>query len=217
MTETIIHRDPVPTGVRRIALAFVLSAGLIAGSFAVVAGEDEKPADAAPITFVADNTWRDIPPLGGALSPTTLRGTQGQVLSGGAGNKVWVGIRGLDNGVWVSYMNINPTSVSPGAWANFWVNLGGQTNLPVHWLSSNSEAALRIRVVGTDGNTYGRTFTHQGWGPWYAHSTGTAAYWGAYGETVTWVANDQSWEQDYQINVRLNGQEPEYRGFGLFL
>ena len=177
--EDIQHiKRGVPRRIARIT-ALVAAIGLLSFGIGTITSDPVQKATAAP-TLAECNTgvqFRTIPPAGGAITGPQLINPMGQNLVGNGENRVWAGIRGLDNGVWITHLAIgyypsSSSSTSPGAWSNVWVNLGGQA---VSYPRFNSfGGVLKVRVIGTDLNTYGRSLDVTGWGPWYAVAVGTA-------------------------------------------
>lgn len=160
-----------------------------------------NPADAAPVDWFCNATYWDIPPLGGTLSTPNLADTEGLNLDGNAEDRVWVSIRGLDSGVWVTHLDTDTND-----WVNVWTNLGGAT-ISAPRVAYQGGTQLYIRTIGTDNNTYGRSLTPVGWGGWYAVAVGTAAYYGTPGPHSTTVSGFP----DRFLELRKNGNQPEYR------
>lgn len=180
-----------------------LFVGLILVGLVSIFTPAQSASALAPFAANCTNNWYDTTiPVGGALSGTSLTNTNNLNLEGNAEDRVWTAIRGLNNGSFVTFMDINYTQSKPGDWVNAWTNLGGNT---YHAVRIDSWAGnLYIRVIGTDNNTYGRSLNATGWSPWYAVSVGTAAYYGTPYLTSTSIGV-------FTIFVRTANNQPEYR------
>jgi hypothetical protein len=138
----------------------------LAAVLVAVAAVTVTPAAAnnPPMDAYCDNTWRIIPPQGGALNDPV----------GGI-----VAIRGQDNAVWITDMWVVQTDTF--YWENDWSPRGGTTyeRPKVSYYTLNGQAIPRIVVVGTDGRTYQNrydTINWVGWTGWQLWGNGRSLY-----------------------------------------
>lgn len=128
-----------------------------------------------------EDQWRVIPPSTNTPSGPDfgITGTnmEGSNMLGTAWDyRSAVVIRGMSNEVRINQViSVNTVGGVVYRWDNNWFSLGGATyKYPKVEVINNN--ALRVWVVGTDGNTYHRTWNGSGWNAWVAHSVGQNAY-----------------------------------------
>jgi len=142
--------------IRKALTATLVAVGVFLGATAL-------PANPAPVAATCNGLWQVIPPQGGSLLEPTVRHFQ-QIAGSGLDNRVLVAIRGTDNVIWITTLNV-ASGLTHHEWQNSWEYRGGQTMYvpKVSFYGSGSSTVARIIVLGTDGNTWQNRYSPAGW------------------------------------------------------
>ncbi len=153
-------------------IAAVFGAVLTLGLGLAVADETARPepAAAAQLTCTAALTQTPIVPNG-----QTNHGT----VTVNVAETGHVGVRGVDNAAWVINFSLNTAHPNFGSWQSIGGVLTSNVKLvsmPILVGGGITVLATRAFVLGSDGNTYYKTYFAGSWSGWYAHSVGSSYF-----------------------------------------
>lgn len=158
---------------------------LLAISFLACIGFIPPAAANVNLDCAGQDQWRTIPPATNTPSGPDFGITgvhPGDIPGTAWDDDVAVAIRGMNNEVRITEIE---THLYYYDWVENWYSLGGATyKYPKIHIYGGT---LRVMVVGTDGNTYQRTWNGSGWNAWAAHSVGQNAYNNASGTSFVYL------------------------------